>query len=174
MRPYLKKTALGLLFLLALFVLYEELGQYFGRVRCKTGPNPGTIIVKLQWDTGEPARRVEVVSESWSGTAPSTYTDALGVATIEPGEDEVISLRVDGKIMMDRSSVIESWFAPRSGKDGLTFTIRLKGHPVGKIRHQPLRSEMETGACCGRSVAPGIHMPLTRRVLAWAGTPRSL
>jgi hypothetical protein len=113
--------------LLAVLATYEKLDGDFGSVQWRHGgddPDGITVIVKDR--DGAPVPGVEVMSTSSSGDSHREHTSADGRAIIKPGEDDVLALTIDGRKLMDKDNLIESWFAPTISPQGLVFNIRLQ------------------------------------------------
>jgi hypothetical protein len=114
-----------LVVLFASLVIYEVFSGHFGAVQWKGGGAPDKITVVVHSSNGAPRNGVEVISTSYSGTSHPEYTNSSGIATITPGEDEVLALKVDGITVMNKDNPVEEWFAPKLGREGLLFNVRL-------------------------------------------------
>ena len=88
-------------------------------------PGDLTFVVRDSHDAPKPG--VTVMSESQSGTTEEFTTDATGVATISPGESEVLAVYIDGREFRfrPRSSIFGQVFAPDCSYRGLTFRVSI-------------------------------------------------
>jgi hypothetical protein len=97
------------------------------RVSYKTGGAGGTVTFLVRDAKGRPIEDVRVNSESYSGwTSKDVRTDDAGRAAIWPGEEEVIAVEVDGRIVrFERKTRIENEFLPNCS-GGLIFEVELR------------------------------------------------
>jgi hypothetical protein len=75
--------------------------------------------------TDRPLTGVTVMSESWSGTTEEVTTDAAGMATIRPGESEVLAVFIDDREFRLSWPGIFEHLAP-SCSNGLTFKVTIR------------------------------------------------
>ena len=88
---------------------------------------PGSLTFVVRDSQGAPLPGVTVMSESLSGTTEEFTTDASGIATIRPGESEVLAVRISGREFRfrPRYSFLEH-FAPDCSIRGLTFHVSIR------------------------------------------------
>jgi hypothetical protein len=91
---------------------------------------PGELTFVVRDSRGAPKPGVTVMSESFSGTTQEFATGATGVATISPGESEVLAVYIDGREFRfrPRNSFFE-YFAPDCSCRGLTFRVSIDASP---------------------------------------------
>ena len=89
-----------------------------------SGGVPRTVTFSVTRD-GAPVSGVEVDSESTSGTTGEVYTDSSGLAVVHPGEDEVVSIYIDGRRIALRPIAPGEWFFLPSCRNGLTIHVAL-------------------------------------------------
>jgi hypothetical protein len=88
--------------------------------------SPGAVTFVVRDSTGQPLSGVTVMSESFSGTTQEFVTDASGIATIRPGESEVLAVYIQGHEFRFRPqySFLEH-FAPDCSR-GLTLNVSIR------------------------------------------------
>jgi hypothetical protein len=86
--------------------------------------SPGTVTFVVRHSGGQPLPGVTVMSESFSGTTQEFVTDASGIATIRPGESEVLAVYIQGHEFRFRPQYLEH-FAPDCSR-GLTLNVSIQ------------------------------------------------
>ena len=88
--------------------------------------SPGAVTFVIRDSIGQPLPGVTVQSESFSGTTQEYVTDASGIATIRPGESEILAVYIQGHEFRFRPqySFLEH-FAPDCSR-GLTLNVSIR------------------------------------------------
>ena len=87
--------------------------------------SPGVITFAVRDSHSQPLRGVTVMSESFSGTTRDFVTDASGIATISPGESEVLAVFIEDQGFRLTMPGIFEHFAPDCSR-GLTFNVTIR------------------------------------------------
>ncbi len=87
--------------------------------------SPGVLTFVVRDSRGQPLPGVTVMSESSSGTTPEFTTDTSGIATIVPGESEVLAVFIQGREFRFRPRGFLEHFAPDCS-GGLTFHVSIR------------------------------------------------
>lgn len=87
---------------------------------------PSKIIVTVLDMQKRPAPGIKVLSSSRSGTGPAAFTDTTGRAIIDPAEDEVTAIWIDGRGFGFENQLISPLEALPSCENGLTIHAHLK------------------------------------------------
>lgn len=90
------------------------------------GGSPGAITFVVRDSTGQLLQGVTVSSESFSGTTQEFVTEASGIATIRPGESEVLAVYIQGHEFRfrPRYTFLEHFAPDCSG--GLTLNVSIQ------------------------------------------------
>ena len=90
------------------------------------GGSPGAATFVVRDSADHPLPGVTVMSESFSGTTQEFVTDASGIATIRPGESEVLAVYIQGHEFRfpPQYSFLEH-FAPDCSR-GLTLNVSIR------------------------------------------------
>lgn len=127
-RWFQRRTTWLIAGLLGLILWYATPSTYHaGNIRFtfRSGDTPGVLTFLVHDGRGQPLPGVHVMSESFSGTTNEVMTDASGVATISPGEEEVLAVYIEGHEfrLRYRNLILEN-FGPDCDS-GLTFNVTI-------------------------------------------------
>lgn len=117
---------------LAAFVIWLFVPSTYsdGRIRFSVhhAGESGVLTFIVRDLQGRPLQGVTVMSESLSGTTGEFTTDATGVATIRPGESEVLAVYIQEKVFRFQSpeSKFPELFAPSCSPFGLIFRVSIR------------------------------------------------
>lgn len=92
--------------------------------------SPDAVTFVIRDSNGQPLPGVTVKSESFSGTTPESVSDASGIATILPGESEVLAVYIQGHEFRFRPRYLED-FSPDCSR-GLKINVSIQNDDNAK------------------------------------------
>lgn len=94
------------------------------RVSVYHSGSPDAVTFVVRDSNGRLLSGVTVKTESFSGPTPESFTDASGIATILPGESEVLAVYIQGHEFRFRPRYLEN-FSPDCTR-GLTINVSIQ------------------------------------------------